>query len=184
MKFTLIITITNLMISLLGCSPLNMSTKSIAFSSENNKLVFSRTNQAQAIFDIIIDMLTLFEDARKNRIYIPLDELKEFNVSEDEILKFHESINLSKLLMHQILRAEVFYKNAYQKLPKEDLNQQIPGLLMGKIYETLLLEIKRDKPEQTLNRKVLLPPLRKILVILSCFFKNKLYALKCLTFFP
>jgi phytoene synthase len=79
--------------------------------------------------------------------------------------------------MHQIARAEVFYKNAYQKLPKEDLNQQIPGLLMGKIYETLLLEIKRDKPEQTLNRKVLLPPLRKILVILSCFFKNKLYAL-------
>ena len=55
------------MISLLGCSPLNMSTKSIAFSSENNKLVFSRTNQAQAIFDIIIDMLSLFEDARKNR---------------------------------------------------------------------------------------------------------------------
>ena len=39
------------------------------------------------------------------------------------------------------------YKNAYQKLPKEDINPQIPGLIMGKIYETLLDEIKRDKPE-------------------------------------
>jgi len=117
------------------------------------------------------------EDARKNRIYIPLDELKEFNVPEDDILKFKESNRVSNLIMHQITRAEVFYKNAYQKLPKEDINQQIPGLIMGKIYETLLIEIKRDKPEQTLNHKVLLPPLRKMLVILSCFFKNKFYAL-------
>ena len=117
------------------------------------------------------------EDARKNRIYIPLDELKEFSVSEDEILKFKESNHLSNLMFHQIARAEVFYKNAYQKLPKEDINPQIPGLIMGKIYETLLLEIKRDKPEQTLNHKVLLPPFRKVLVILACFFKNKFYAL-------
>ena len=117
------------------------------------------------------------EDARKNRIYIPLDELKEFNVPEDEILKFKESNRVSNLIMHQITRAEVFYKNAYQKLPKEDINPQIPGLIMGKIYETLLVEIKRDKPEQTLNHKVLLPPFRKVLVILSCFFKNKFYAL-------
>ena len=117
------------------------------------------------------------EDARKNRIYIPLDELKEFSVSEDEILKFKESNHLSNLIFHQIARAEVFYKNAYQKLPKEDINPQIPGLIMGKIYETLLLEIKRDKPEQTLNHKVLLPPFRKVLVILACFFKNKFYAL-------
>ncbi len=117
------------------------------------------------------------EDARKNRIYIPLDELKEFNVPEDEILKFKESNRVSSLIMHQITRAEVFYRNAYQKLPKEDINPQIPGLIMGKIYETLLVEIKRDKPEQTLNHKVLLPPFRKVLVILSCFFKNKFYAL-------
>ena len=119
------------------------------------------------------------EDARKNRIYIPLDELKEFNVPEDEILKFKESNRVSSLIMYQITRAEVFYKNAYHKLPKEDINPQIPGLIMGKIYETLLVEIKRDKPEQTLNHKVLLPPFRKVLVILSCFFKNKFYALSC-----
>ena len=117
------------------------------------------------------------EDARKNRIYIPLDELKEFNVPEDEIVKFKESNQLSNLMIYQIARAEVFYKNAYQKLPKEDINPQIPGLIMGKIYETLLVEIKRDKPEQTLNHKVLLPPFRKVLVIHVCFFKNKFYAL-------
>ena len=117
------------------------------------------------------------EDARKNRIYIPLNELHLFNVSEDDILGFKENKNVSSLLIHQIERAESFYKSAYEKIPKEDINRQIPGLLMGKIYETLLFEIKRDRPEQTLNHKVILPPFRKMLVIFTCFFKNKFYAL-------
>lgn len=115
------------------------------------------------------------EDARKNRIYIPLDELHQFNVSEDDILRFKENKSISSLLIHQIKRAETFYKSAYTKIPKEDINRQIPGLLMGKIYETLLLEIKRDRPEQVLNRKVSLPPLRKLFLILKCFVKNKFY---------
>lgn len=117
------------------------------------------------------------EDARKNRIYIPLDELHQFNVSENDILRFQENKNVSNLLIYQIERAENFYKSAHEKIPKEDINSQIPGLLMGKIYETLLLEIKRDRPEQTLNRKVILPPFRKMLVICKCFFKSKFYAL-------
>ena len=116
------------------------------------------------------------EDARKNRIYIPLDELHRFNVLEDDILGFKENKNVSSLLIYQIERAETFYKSAYEKIPKEDIDPQIPGLLMGKIYETLLHEIKRDRPEQTLNHKVILPPFRKILVIFRCFFKNKFYA--------
>jgi len=117
------------------------------------------------------------EDARKNRIYIPLDELHQFNVSENDILRFQENKNVSNLLIYQIERAENFYKSAHEKIPKEDINSQIPGLLMGKIYETLLLEIKRDRPEQTLNRKVILPPFRKMLVICKYFFKSKFYAL-------
>jgi len=55
------------MISLLECSPLRMSTKSIANSSEKNELIFPRSNNAQEIFDVIIDLLSLFEEARKNR---------------------------------------------------------------------------------------------------------------------
>ncbi|MGI9130899.1 MAG: presqualene diphosphate synthase HpnD [Candidatus Methylopumilus sp.] len=116
------------------------------------------------------------EDARKNRIYIPLDELHQFNVTEKDILNYRENKNIANLLMSQIERAESFYALAYKKIPKEDINQQIAGLLMGKIYETLLLEIKRDQPEQVLNRKVILPPLRKLLIILKCFLINKFYA--------
>lgn len=117
------------------------------------------------------------EDARKNRIYIPLDEINQFNISEDDILEHKENKNISNLLHYQIQRAESFYEAAYKKLPSEDINTQIPGLMMGKVYETLLHEIKRDKPEQTLNHKIKLPPLRKVLVIIMCLFRYKFYAL-------
>ncbi|HCB68607.1 MAG TPA: squalene synthase HpnD, partial [Methylophilaceae bacterium] len=89
---------------------------------------------------------------------------------------YRENKNISNLLIYQIERAQTFYTSAYKKIPKEDINGQIAGLLMGKIYETLLLEIKRDRPEQVLNHKVILPPLRKLLVIFKCFLKNKFYA--------
>jgi len=67
MNFIFIINNTMLMISLLECSPLSMAAKSLAYSSENNKLVFPRSNQAQEILGIFIDLLSLFEDTRKNR---------------------------------------------------------------------------------------------------------------------
>jgi len=52
--------------------------------------------------------VTLEIDARKNRIYIPLDELHQFNVSENDILRFQENKNVSNLLIYQIERAENF----------------------------------------------------------------------------
>ncbi len=151
-----------------------LSAKILGFKNQGTLKYAHDLGIALQLTNIIRDV---GEDARKNRIYIPLDELKQFNVSEDEILKFRENKNISNLLKYQIDRAETFYKSANQKIPKEDINSQIPGLLMGKIYETLLLEIKRDRPEQSLNSKVILPPFRKILVILVCFFKNKFQAL-------
>ena len=53
--------------SLLECSQLRMSAKSLAYSSENNKLVCPRSNHAHVFFDFFIDLLSLFEETRINR---------------------------------------------------------------------------------------------------------------------
>ena len=45
------------------------------------------------------------EDARRNRIYLPLDELERFSVTEDDILHSRESDAVRQLLEHQIQRA-------------------------------------------------------------------------------
>lgn len=111
------------------------------------------------------------EDARRGRIYLPLDELKKANVSEDDILKGRESEQVKALMEFQIERAETFYDKALQKLPAEDAKQQRAGLMMAAIYRTLLREIHADSAEKVLNRKLSIPPFRKLILALKTFFK-------------
>jgi phytoene synthase len=102
------------------------------------------------------------EDARRNRIYLPLDELARFGVLEEDILQGRESEQIQQLLDFQIERAEGFYDRALNALPAEDRKQQRTGLIMTAIYRTLLREIKADGAQQVLNARVSLTPLRKL----------------------
>jgi phytoene synthase len=112
------------------------------------------------------------EDARRNRIYIPLDELEKFNVSEDDLLKSRESEAVKNLMLFQIERAESFYDKALNALPKEDKKQQRAGLMMAAIYRTLLREIKSGGPEKVLNSKISLGTLRKILIAFNVWLRQ------------
>lgn len=111
------------------------------------------------------------EDARRNRIYIPLDELAKFNVTEEDILKSRESDAVKKLLESQIERAETYYDKALQELPAEDKNNQRVGLIMTAIYRTLLREIKVDGAEKVLNARISLGTLRKLWIAVSTWIK-------------
>lgn len=102
------------------------------------------------------------EDARRGRIYLPLDELAKFNVSEDDILHSRESESVQKLLNHQIDRAESYYDLALKQLPAEDRKSQRVGLMMAAIYRTLLREIKADGAEKVLNSRTSLGAVRKL----------------------
>jgi phytoene synthase len=102
------------------------------------------------------------EDARRNRIYLPLDELAKFNVTEDDILHNRESEAVKKLLDHQIERAETYYDRALRELPTEDRKNQRVGLMMAAIYRTLLREIKADGAQKVLNSRTSLGALRKL----------------------
>ena len=111
------------------------------------------------------------EDARRGRIYLPLDELKKANVTEDDILQSRESAAVKALIEYQIERAETYYDKALRELPAEDEKPQRAGLMMAAIYRTLLREIKRDSAEKVLNNKTSLPPLRKVWLATQTYFK-------------
>ena len=111
------------------------------------------------------------EDARRGRIYLPLDELRKAKVNEDDILKGRETPAIKELIEFQIQRAESFYDKALHELPAEDAKQQRTGLMMAAIYRTLLREIKADGAEKVLNRKTSIPPMRKLILALKTYFK-------------
>ena len=81
------------------------------------------------------------EDARKNRIYLPVEDLKRFGVPAADILGGRESEGLRELLAFEAERARHYYDRAFAALPAGDRRAQRPGLIMAAIYRTLLDEI-------------------------------------------
>jgi phytoene synthase len=101
------------------------------------------------------------EDARKGRIYLPVNELQQFNVTAADLLNARHSDKFENLMRFQVERAKKVYDEAFALLPKEDRRAQRPGLMMAAIYRTVLDEIERDG-YHVLNQRISLTPLRKL----------------------
>jgi phytoene synthase len=101
------------------------------------------------------------DDARKGRIYLPVNELQQFGVTAADILNFRHNEKFEALMKFQTDRAHAVYDEAMALLPKEDRRAQRPGLMMAAIYRTVLDEIERDH-FKVLNQRISLTPLRKL----------------------
>jgi 15-cis-phytoene synthase len=119
--------------------------------AENLGLAFQMTN-------IIRDV---GEDARRGRIYLPLDDLQKFDVAPEDLLAGRMTGNFAKLMAFQAERAQLLYDTAFRSLHEDDKGPQRPGLIMAAIYRTLLCEIERDG-FKVLHQRTSLTPLRKL----------------------
>ena len=84
-------------------------------------------------------------DAARGRIYLPLTELKKFNVTEAEILGSKYSDNYFQLAGSVAARAKHFYSLAQKSLPPEDRKAMVAAELMGSVYGQLLPKLERGK---------------------------------------
>lgn len=117
-----------------------------------------KLGQALQLTNIIRDV---GEDALRGRIYLPMNELQQFDVKAHEILKRTYSDRFTALMKFQTERAQGLYDEALVLLPPADRRAQKPGLMMASIYRDLLREIERDN-FQVLHQRVSLTPLRKL----------------------
>ena len=101
------------------------------------------------------------EDARKGRIYLPADELKQFNVPGGDLLMGKRSAGFSELMRFQAARARGTYAEAFALLPDVDRRAQRPGLIMAAIYRALLDEIEGER-FAVLHQRIALTPIRKL----------------------
>ena len=111
------------------------------------------------------------EDARRDRIYLPQDELARFGVSAEDILARRGGESFLALMKFQAERAHSYYEAAFSKLAPGDRANQRAGLIMAAIYRTLLAEIEGDG-FQVLDRRVALTPLRKLWIAWKTWVKG------------
>ena len=110
------------------------------------------------------------EDARRGRIYLPIEDLQRFEVPAKDLLEARYSDAFRELMAFQAERAEKFYDQAFAQLPAIDRKAQRPGLVMAAIYRTLLREIAADG-FLVLDRRTSLTPLRKVWLAGTTWFR-------------
>jgi len=132
-----------------------------------------RLGLAMQLTNIIRDV---GDDARRGRIYLPLDELKQFDVKVSELLTrkapWGYSTRFTALMRFQAERAHRCYEQALALLPADDRRAQRPGLAMAEIYRTLLREIERDD-FQVLHQRIALTPLRKVWIAMHTHWRER-----------
>jgi 15-cis-phytoene synthase len=127
-----------------------------------------RLGLAMQLTNIIRDV---GDDARRGRIYLPVSELKQFDVKAQEVLNRGYSERFTALMKFQAERAHRTYDEAFALLPDADRATQKPGLMMANIYRTLLREIEAGG-FQVLHQRTSLTPLRKLWIAMRTNWRN------------
>ena len=84
-------------------------------------------------------------DLERGRVYIPLEDLRRFAVSEEDLRAGKMTDHVRALLAHQCDRARQFYRKADAGLPKTDEKGLVASRIMGAIYFDLLKSIEQAK---------------------------------------
>ncbi|MEO6213113.1 MAG: squalene/phytoene synthase family protein [Vicinamibacterales bacterium] len=89
-------------------------------------------------------------DLERGRLYIPLEDLRRFSCTEDDLRREIEAAGsgvhspaVKELLRFQSLRARQYYARAAAALPRSDVRRLVAAEIMGAIYRGLLSRIER-----------------------------------------
>lgn len=124
--------------------------------------------QALQLTNILRDVQN---DAERGRIYLPLAEMKRFNVSEAEILRGEFSEKYVRLAATVAGRARHFFQLARETLPAEDRRTMVAAELMGSVYWRLLLKLERQGFNVFGSRPVRLGKLHKLALIVRSWLR-------------
>jgi phytoene synthase len=86
----------------------------------------------------------LREDARRNRIYLPGEDLRRFGYSESALLSGVYDDRFVELMQFQCARARRYYEEAGRLLPPEDTRRLFSAQIMKRTYQGLLDRIERS----------------------------------------
>jgi phytoene synthase len=110
-------------------------------------------------------------DAERGRVYLPLSELRRFNVAPEEIVRFEYSQRFFELATSVAQRARNFYRLARETLPAVDRRSMVAAELMGTVYWRLLAKLERRQFNVFGPKKTRLNNGQKLLLILRTWYR-------------
>lgn len=101
------------------------------------------------------------EDARRNRIYLPQEDLARYDVTAAEILQRRPGVGFVPLMQFQAARFAQLGGEATMNLTRDERRALRPALILSRLQSALLDEIARDG-FRVLEQRVSLTPVRKL----------------------
>ncbi len=111
-------------------------------------------------------------DAELDRVYLPAAALREFGVTEAEILQGRYSDRYEKLARHMAGRARDFYDKAAACLPAADRKSMATAELMGSVYWGILRKLEERRFNVFDEGPAKLTKAQKIGLILRMWLRN------------
>lgn len=130
----------------------------LGYKEGNTKEYAHNLGIALQLINILRDIK---EDAKRNRYYIPKDELLKFNVTSSMLINGQDSAQVKSLLSYQADRAIEFYEKAFAALDEKDRYAQRTGIIMAEIYLALLKKIQSQN-YPVLKKRVRVAKLKKL----------------------
>jgi phytoene synthase len=110
-------------------------------------------------------------DAQRNRIYLPLCELRRYNVAPEEILRGEYSERFHATAASVAGHAREFYRLARERLPAADRRSMVAAELMGSVYWRLLRKLERQHFNVFGPRLTRLTKGQKMLLVLRTWYR-------------
>jgi 15-cis-phytoene synthase len=120
---------------------------------------------ALQLTNIIRDVGT---DAKVGRVYLPQQDLKEFGVTEEDLVAGRYDERFVRLMQHQAARARECYAAADRAFPTVDARSLVPAEIMGRIYRALLEEIAAQR-FRVFDARITVPARRKVAIAVRCW---------------
>jgi len=122
---------------------------------------------ALQLTNIIRDVST---DLDRGRVYIPIEDLRRFECTEEDLRAGVVTDSIRRLLAFQTARARQFYSKAEATLPKHDERRLVAARIMGAIYFELLRVIERRNYD-VFQHKVRVSRPRQAFIALATWWK-------------
>lgn len=107
------------------------------------------------------------QDARESgRIYLPLEDLQRFGVSEQDVLEGRSTPGFVALMDFEYERARTLFETAEAVLPAADRAALLPARMMAQVYREILEKLHRQR-YPVFEQRCRLHPLRKAWILLT-----------------
>ncbi len=141
-----------------------ISIKIFGCSSRNSEDYAIALGHALQLTNILRDVGEDLADNR--RVYLPLDDMRKFNYSEQDLVAKNHDQRFIDTMHHIAERAEDFYQQAATILPKADKKALRSSEAMRKIYHSILKKMQADN-FQVFDQRYTLSKPRKIWLLVT-----------------